>query len=524
MDTIGQVHSFLGTVRVARYRLLHHRPSLDRAISHLERSVAELSVTHPERPLNVAVLSGCLLWRYELTAEPHDLSSSIDLMREAIAAPGQAGRDLADLYGDLAAMLRTRFVRYGARRDLDEAIDAATIAITNGSDKDAAITNRALALVDRYEQTARLEDLLGALRDARTPVRGRVAGALHRGLRLAALLGALDSRYQHTGDPHDLAAAITAGRDALATLSRVDPARAHYATELSKVLRRSDAPGHLDEAVTVAENTLAASAPDHVDHAVRLSTLSMALLTRYLSTEDREDLRRARDLAAEALAVAVVEGARPFLLQRAGLVDRVWFLATGDPTALDQGERAIRAALAAVGDSHPLHDALACELADLLRCRPDDEDRQREARTLLLEVVRRPGITISMHDAFRAAVRLSELCADAGDTAGAVLAYRRAVELLPTAAWPGLRRGIREARLAEAPRATDAAAQAVQADDPALAIELLEAGRSVLWSQQLNLRTDLGRLRDAAPSLAERLNDIRIWFERPAAELVTHDR
>lgn len=76
---------------------------------------------------------------------------------------------------------------------------------------------------------------------------------------------------------------------------------------------------------------------------------------------------------------------------------------------------------------------------------------------------------------------------------------------------------MREARLAEAPRATDAAAQAVRAGDPRLAVELLDSGRSVIWSQQLNLRADLGRLRAAAPALAERLNAIRVWFERPTA-------
>jgi hypothetical protein len=55
---------------------------------------------------------------------------------------------------------------------------------------------------------------------------------------------------------------------------------------------------------------------------------------------------------------------------------------------------------------------------------------------------------------------------------------------LPTAAWPGLRRPVREARLGEARPATDAAAQAIRVDDPPLAAELLDAGRAVLWSQQ----------------------------------------
>ena len=38
-------------------------------------------------------------------------------------------------------------------------------------------------------------------------------------------------------------------------------------------------------------------------------------------------------------------------------------------------------------------------------------------------------------------------------------------------------------------------------------MELLEQGRSVLWTQALNLRTDLTRLAEKAPDLAERLDE-----------------
>jgi tetratricopeptide (TPR) repeat protein len=518
---------------VARFRLLHHRPSLDRAIGHLERSAAGLPVGHPDRPLNLATLSNCLLWRYELTSDPADLDGAVNRLREAVAAPGLPPRERAAHHGDLAAVLRARFVLYGERPDLDEAIAAATDAVEHADDPASAITNRALARLARYELTAGLDDLLGALHDARTPVRGPIAAALHRGMRLGVLVDALGSRYQYTDDPEDLDAAISAGREALATLSRVDPNRAAYAAELSLVLRLTDDPARHTEAVEAAEEALRDSPPEHVDRAYRQSTLSMALLARHLSTGDRDDLRRAREMAGEALA-AGTELNRPMLLQRAGLMAARWFDVTADPAAPAEGERAIRAALAATPADHPMRDALAVQLADLLtrnpnattrpaanaspadEARPADGARQAEAREILLAAVRRPGPALSMHSALRAARRLSELCAETGDAENALLGYRRAIELLPTAAWPGLRRAVRESRLADAPRATDAVAQALSAGHPDEAVELLEAGRSVLWSQQLNLRTDLTRLRAAAPDLEGRMNAIRGWFERPS--------
>jgi hypothetical protein len=492
MSVVGQLYSLRGTVRIARFRLRRHRPSLDRAIGHLERSAARLEPAHPDRSLVLATLSNALVWRYELTNEPADLDAAVDRLREAIAAPGASPADRSSARGDLAAVLRARFVRTGSRTgsvsDLDEAVEAATDAIRHGDEMVSATTNRALALLARYEHTARFTDLLAALRDARTPVHGAVAGALHRGLRLGVLIDALSARYRHTGDPEDLAAAIAAGREALATLSRVDPNRALYASALSTVLRLSDDPARLDEAIAFAEEAVTATPEEHADHANRLSELSMAVFMR------GDDLPRAREIADRALAAAT--GNRPMLQQRVALMAR----ATSDPAARAHAERAVRDALTRIGPGHPMYTALVCELMEL----------GGDAEELLADTVERPGPTLALRPALRAAT----LLAGSADTGRSLLGHRRAVDLLPTAAWPGLRRPVREARLEEAPPATDAAARAVRAGDRSLAVELVDAGRAVLWSQQLNLRTDLTRLQAVAPDLAARLDELRIWLDR----------
>jgi tetratricopeptide (TPR) repeat protein len=510
---IGQLYSLRGSVRLARFRVRHHRPSLDRGIGYLEEAVARLRVSHPDRPLVLAALSNGLLWRYELTSDNADLDGAVDLLREAIASPAATTADRAAFGADLAGVLRSRFLRDGDVADLDEAIDAATAAIGQGEEVNAAVSNRALALLARYERTAHLPDLLAALSDARTPVRGPLQAALHRGLRLGVLIDALASRYQHTSEEADLAAAAAAGRDALATLSRVDPNRSLYAARLSEVLRLSENAALLSEAVDRAEEAVQSSSPEHVDHSYRLSSLSMAMFRRHLHTGGRDDLLRAREMADQALAAGAGRN-RPMLLQRVGQLARRWFDVTGDRAALEHAERAIREALDATTADHPVRRALVCELDDLRRRHPDGREGAAEVRELLVSALRKERATSSLHYALRAATRLGELGAETGDDAAAMLGYRRAVELLPTAAWPGLRRAVREARLADAPRATDAAAQAISAHERALAVELLEAGRSVLWSQQLSLYTDLDHLYDAAPDLADRMMAVRGRLER----------
>ena len=94
--------------------------------------------------------------------------------------------------------------------------------------------------------------------------------------------------------------------------------------------------------------------------------------------------------------------------------------------------------------------------------------------------------------------------------------YAEAVKLLPIVAWHGLNRTTREEQLAQWDSlAVDAAACTVLDGRPEIACELLEQGRSILWSQALNLRTDLGRLMKEAPQLANRLEKVRAVLDSP---------
>jgi hypothetical protein len=49
-------------------------------------------------------------------------------------------------------------------------------------------------------------------------------------------------------------------------------------------------------------------------------------------------------------------------------------------------------------------------------------------------------------------------------------------------------------------------------------VDLLEAGRSVLWTLTLNTRSDLRRLRTTRPDLADRINDVRTALDQPIAQ------
>jgi hypothetical protein len=108
----------------------------------------------------------------------------------------------------------------------------------------------------------------------------------------------------------------------------------------------------------------------------------------------------------------------------------------------------------------------------------------------------------------------------AGNPENAAEGYAAAIELLPLVAWHGLDQATREHHLREwAGLASDAAAAAVTAGQLARAVELLEAGRSILWTQALHLREDLAALQAQAPRLAAQLEASRLVLDTPATSV-----
>jgi tetratricopeptide (TPR) repeat protein len=104
----------------------------------------------------------------------------------------------------------------------------------------------------------------------------------------------------------------------------------------------------------------------------------------------------------------------------------------------------------------------------------------------------------------------------AGDNDAGADGYAAAVELLPQVAWHGQDQRTREEHLAGwTGLAADAAACAVSAGQHRRAVELLEAGRSLIWTQELHLRSDLGRLAERAPGLAAELEHARTDLDLP---------
>ena len=103
-------------------------------------------------------------------------------------------------------------------------------------------------------------------------------------------------------------------------------------------------------------------------------------------------------------------------------------------------------------------------------------------------------------------------------------AYEAAFQALPQVAALSLDIQSRQESLSDSDGlARNAARCAIQAGNLERAIEFLEGGRSVFWSQVLSLRSPISKLHDIAPELANKLRNIATALELGSHRDVSRD-
>jgi tetratricopeptide (TPR) repeat protein len=563
-----------GAAIYANHERTGYIPSLQAAVSLFAKAVDATPTDHPDRAMHLSNLGAAQVRRYRSIGDPADLEQGIALLREAAAAAPAGHPAHPHSLSNLARALSARFEVIGDQSDLDKAITAGQEAVDSAPADDtgrpAMLCNLANALLARFESAGEQADLNQAIDLHRAMVDGTPATDPSRPGYLSDLGTSLGTRYEHTGQQADLDQAITVLSEAVDGTSAGHPSRPRYLSNLGNALQarfaRIGQQADLDQAITVLSEAVDGTSAGHPSRPTYLSNLGLALLLRFMRTGQDDDLKksgellieardgipagdrrrpgtlsalgsslwtvfehtkeeRALDVAIACLAEAVVltpaGPIRPRHLSNLGNALRARSERAGHEAELDQAVACLTEALDLTPADYPARPDYACNLGAALQNR--FERRQQRADLNLAISVLRDGAKVPTGSPARRVAAASGwgLCARlAGDLESAVAGYTSAIELLPLMAWHGLDQASREHHLKEwAGLASAAAAAAVAAGDPARAVELLEAGRSMLWTQALHLREDLAGLRERAPELAEVLDASRTVLNTTSSSL-----
>ncbi|GAA3228322.1 CHAT domain-containing protein [Dactylosporangium siamense] len=515
----GQLLSRLGDTLRARFGRTREPADLDAAVAVGRQAADAGTASGPDRARPLLTLAESLHARFRHAGDTDDLDAAVQAGRQAfdLCPPGDAMRALIVVH--LAVMLEARYLVREGPADLDEAIAAAQLAVATTAESVPRTELRFRLGVMQYQRfllqgdPADLDAAVGAIRTATAATQIDDVELLGR---LTGLASALHARFQHFGALSDLDAALKALRQAVEVSPSDHPDRGLLDHTISICLRsrflRLGYPPDLDLAIDAGTRAVDAGASSPDNAAVRLSNLGLALRTRFERAGDAADLEAAITMARRAADASPAHGPqRAVYLSQLGNALMMRCERMDDPDAGDAGIVALRESLRCTPDHDPKRPAFINNLGVALQVR----GRRTGEASDLAEALQGWSLVARLEDAapmdrLRAARAWTIATAGADGPQAALEMFQTAMTQLP------LLTGRQAPRLdqhqvlqADAlSLARDAAAGAIAAGRPELAVSWLEQGRGVYWSQLLDARTDLTALRRAAPDLADQFEDV----------------
>ena len=530
-----------------RYNQLGAVEDLDEAIV-LEREALDLFPQgHPDRAMSLNNLSGCLSSRYEKFGAMEVLGEAIVLVREALVLCPQGHHVRSSCLNSLANRLSTRFNQLGAMEDVEEAIvldrealvlcsqgyplrynflngladrlcmrykelgamedleeaivlarEALVLCSQGHPCRSSSLDSLADGLYNRYKQLGAMEDLDEATVLVRESLALRPQGHPLRSISLNSLGNHLSTRFKHHGAMEDLEEAIFIDREALSLRPPGHPLRSsslnHLANRFSTRYNRLGEMEDLEVAIVLDRNALDLRPQGHPLRSTSLHHLANRLSNRYKQLGMMEDLDVAIVLVREALVLRT-QGHR---LRSSSLNSLANALSTrykqlGAMEDLDAAIVLAREALDLRPQGHPDRSGSLEDLARHL-CNQFTQSKQlqdkEELFSLYAQLVHVPQIASSIDlSAARAWVRVAEDF----QHPTLLLAYETSLQLLihHLATLPSLPQHLVILKNLSSSLAVDAFSACLRKHTPVRAVELLEQGRGVFWSQLTRLHSPL---------------------------------
>jgi tetratricopeptide (TPR) repeat protein len=516
----------LGMAYLTRYQRFGNRADSDEAIRHCTEAAQHADTGHPRSGVLLSNAGLTYRARFELTGDEADIAESIRYAEAAWRVTPADDVELSRNLANLAGAYQVRFTRFGGSTDLSRAIEywqRAERASAGHADHAFMLSAVGLAFRMRFEQAGDDTDLDQAIRqsaqalDESSETHAGYAGLL---LNCAATYKIRFDRFQ---DGADLDEAFRCVQRAVQVTPDGHPERAKYLCALAVIhqllFQQTESIEHLDEAIRLGREGLEATPKTSPGRGMCLSDLGLAYRIRYEQNQDPADLVPAVRYGREAVqATPSGHPERALRLSNLSYACRLQYERTGAQQDLDHALGYGTEAVEATSDDHPDRAMFLSNLASVYRAQSERAVPGALDRAISCWRAAVSSPTAPTHQRVTAAIAWGIACEALADPARAAEGFAAAVGLLPLLAWRGLERGLREKHLAGVGGlVTDAAGWAIEAGDLENAVELLEQGRSVLWSQSLQLRTDLTRLRLVNKDLASRLDEVRAALDRPYA-------
>lgn len=447
-----------------RFKLLGKLRDVNRATALAEDVVRATPRSHERRVARVVVLASMLMYRYKATSSLQDLDASIELYQEAIdSTPVPIPNSLSiSRTGDIGDGLRQPVVRRGYLSNLGD------------------------ALLLRFMHKMSQKDVLDS------------------GLGVALKRLNLEESSNEDDELNDLYRSIAANVEAVTDAPVNNPDRpqwlTNYANSLQCLYRHGqtkDPVATLDKAIQIRQDVIALTPDTHPTRATRLNNLSSDLHSKFLETGDFESAK----LAAKALKLALD-------LTTESNPDRVnWLYHLG-----------------VTYEKHFEKTKSIVDYQNAVSSFTSAANTSLGAPTIRIQAARRaalalPYLLFTQGGSKEPFLSPPQKSADGGDNRSETKyseikrraqLLRTAIELLPSISSRTLSLQEQQAKILQFRDLTrlGVAYSVINKDTPYQTLQLLELGRGIITSLQLDTRIDIATLEEKYPEYSRRFKQI----------------
>jgi CHAT domain-containing protein/tetratricopeptide (TPR) repeat protein len=518
----------LSSAFTSRFARFGEVKDVDSAIERLREAVSLTPLNSVDRPDRLTNLGISYQDRFKRRAEVKDIDSAIELQCEAVNLTPLDSADRPGRLTNLGNAFVCRFERVGEVKDIDSAIErhneAVRLTALDNEKRPVFLNNLGISFQSRFERFGEVKDIDSAIQRQSEAVSLSPLDSAVRPGHISNLGSAFCCRFNLLEEVKDIDSAIERHSEAV-SLTPLDSADRpaclnnlgiSFQTRFERFVEVKD----IDSAIERHREAVNLTPADNAERLGRLSNLGNSFLDRFELLGEVKDIDSAFEHLHEALSLTPPDSAdRPGRLSNLGICLQHRFERFGEikdiNSAIEWKSEAVDLTPLDAADRPRCLHSLADSLLHRFRRLGDVKDFSQGVHALRTSSLSPNGKPISR---IRSALLWAHLM-HTYDLTMAIEAYDQAIGLLPQVVWVGLSAVTQLERLTSKIQslACDAAACMISLAQSkpdheqyylGRAVELLDQGRSVLWSQASSLKQDLKTLHKVNSQLAEDLDRI----------------
>jgi len=502
-----------------RFQQRGQKDDLDEAISLYKQNFKLFPPSYHNR--SDFNLSSALWIRFQQRGQQDDLDEVTSLHRQALELQATPHSNGFALPNDFINVLYIQFIEGNQKSNLDGVILLCkqVLLAPHNPNIYSALSNLVGVLWIRFEQENQQDDLDEIILFCRKALELQTLSYSNQFDNITNLANALLIRFKQRGWKGDLDEVVLLHRQVFKLQGPSFIPKSIYLDSFGIALATQF--GHidqqLDEAILLHRQALDLQAPFNYNRSHFINNLAVTLGIRSEQKGQQDDLHEAISLHRQALELqAAPHPSRYSTLNNLALALSSRFQQEAQQSDLDEAISLHKAALELQPLSHPHRSDSLDKLANLLMgadsLTNNDPSHLAYAMSLFSEAIQCPSQSPSQH--FKIAKRWAYY-ADLHQHSSAIEAYDAALFILPQLAAFSLDIQSRQKALTAgsdglARRAAKCAIRERRLDK---AVEYLDTGRAIFWSQLVQLRSPVDQLYDLSPELADRLHNIAIALE-----------